>query len=186
MSNTKLTRLAGDVEAYDASIMPQGTDIVVPVGTVTRSGPDSYEFVSTQSEAGKPLRVTMDASNFEELDKAFAQRFSVAKMDDIQDNLTADTMHGAAEAAFMVMNTLASRTDSMAGYIQALSCAVATVMAEDVKDPDAFLEMFIAQTRELARAQRQANDTRKKLQGIVSSFVETMKSRSDDEDTTKH
>jgi hypothetical protein len=190
ISKPQLTRREGEPEAYDVSISPRGADeVLVPIGTVTRTGPDGFEFATVQLENGKPLRFEFEVSTFEELEKALAERFAVKKISelgDAEDSIHSDTMHGCAEAMFMTMNILASRTDSMAGYIQALACAVATVMAEDVKDQEAFLRMFMEQVRKTAERKKSAAEMEKKLKAAFSALMESVTSRSSTPKDTKH
>lgn len=180
----ELLRTPGEVETYKVRMADVASQHVV-LGTVKRAGETDWHFTPS-GQLGDGV-LTLHARDADELRSVLGARFG--SLDIPADRLSLTTMEQFADTMLTSLNLLAAKTDSMSGYAAALSRAVATMVAEDVKpeQEDVFKTRFMQNVDSHVQSMRTMNSMRAHVQDFLGSLFRTNYEKdADDDEPIKH
>lgn len=160
-------------ESYRVLAVEDGAAKTMDIGRVSRvRGPTWSLMLKPESSDGPPLEILLNAETVDELKAVIRDRFGLLDMS--ADRLSDETMSDYAREVLRALSSLATKTNTIAGFTGALCHHLALVGAVDVKAEgrEAFLETTAAQVRKEMADIIVIQDSRGALKGALRDLLD--------------
>lgn len=190
----EIERVEGaEVETYRVEVAIG--DRRVHIGDAVRMNPQAFRmhprkdlpFLTAKNGEEVPAPIDIEARNADELRAAVRVRFGTVEIGGGPDHLSNRTATALNEAFLEILNTLASRTNSVAGHVTALVSAVARCAVEDSKGKHKeFRDLFVSQLDKEIESQITRAAVEETMRGALGELFSSLKAARSADEPTKH